>query len=777
MSRRATALRALILLVVGLLSIAILLFVGRGEALRTFGRFQLERLRTQAEIVRTAMAPLLNAGLPLGQFSGFRNLARNVLDSDRSLVAVAVFDTAGHVVYAAGPVKIGILPASSPRTARTAPASGAIALRANDRYDQATAPLTTRFGDLGTVAVTMDRAAIAAPVKARFAPIVALGVGLSVVFAIGAALVWRRGGRMGAMAAPAGFTLLFVAMSIAVGVSLLRLYEDGATAKTQALAASLAQRLQPFVAMGLSVDDFSGLDRTFENYRQLNPDISALALIVGGRVAIDTGRGAVGKPWRAPADSYVYETRLGGNGISAVQMTVAIPTDIVWRQVLRSAKDFAALFVAAILLARMFLGMADTLGRRAPSPERALALLRPAYLVAVLAENLIVSFLPQHLSHVAAGTDAPETATSILFMAYFLSFALSLAPAGQAADRIGPRPVIVLGAVLAAIGFLPLVLTGDLVLTGVARALAGIGQGLLLAGTQAYVLRAADASTRTQGTSIIVYGFNAGMIAGAALGSLLANFVGQDRVIVLGACLTALVALYAALFIPRERGMAADAAARRGFARDIGRVIGDWRFLRTLLLIGAPAKAVLTGVVVFALPLLLARQGYPPQDIGQIVMLYALGVLLVTGRAARTVDRRGESDRALFWGAALSGAALAAVGLVGWPAITAQVGAAAPWLIAAGVFLLGVAHGFINAPVVTNVAGIPLAAEIGAGTVAATYRSLERAGHVAGPIIFGQVIAAAPTSMPLIAIGAGIAFLGLVFVLSQQGRVAGVRAP
>ncbi len=770
---RAVFSRAVVLFVVGALAVALLLFVGRGEALRAYGKFQLERLHTQAEVVRTAMEPLLNAGLPLSQFGGFETLAKRVLDSDASLVAIAVFDTAGKPVYAAGSAKVGLLAADSAEKHDT------IELRSDEVYRQAIARLVTRFGDLGTVAVTVPEASIAGSVEAGFAPLLWLAAGCCVVFALGAALVWRRGGRAGALAAPVGFTILFAVMSVAVGAAMLRLYESGATAKTQALAASLAQRLQPFVAMGLKTEDFSGLDRTFANYRRLNPDISSLALIVDGRVAIGMDAARAGTAWRNPG-GYVYQTNLAPAGAPEVRLAVAIPRDVVWNQVLRSAKDFAALFIATILLARLLLGLADTLGRAAPrTPSaRALSLLRPAFLVSVLAENLIVSFLPQHLAGVAHGMAAPETATSILFMAYFLCFALSLAPAGHVADRYGPRPMIIAGALLAAIGFLPLVLTEDFLPTALARAAAGIGQGMLLAGTQAYVLRAADPAARTQGTSIIVYGFNAGMIAGVALGSLLANFVGQAHVIVMGACLTAAVALYAAIFVPREAGAAGapPEATRGSLFRSMGRIVVDLGFLRALLLIGAPAKAVLTGIVMFALSLLLSRRGYPPQDIGQIVMLYALGVLLITGPAARVVDRRGRSNRALFQGAALSGAALAAIGLVDWPPAHGRIGPLEPWLIAAGVFLLGAAHGFINAPVVTNVADLPLAREIGAGTVAATYRFLERAGHIAGPIVVGQMWALGASSVPLVAIGIAIAAFGLLFALSRARPGAVSRA-
>jgi hypothetical protein len=198
--------RAGVLFIVGALALAILLFVGHGEAQRTYGKFQIERLRTQAEVVRTAMEPLLNAGLPLGQVGGFETLAKRVLDSDASLVSVAVFDTAGKPVYAAGAAGVGLLTAPADR----GEARDTIELRRGEGYRQATARLVSRFGDLGTIAVTMPEGAIAGAVDARFAPLVWIAAGCCLVFALGAALVSRRGGRAGALAAPVGFTILFV---------------------------------------------------------------------------------------------------------------------------------------------------------------------------------------------------------------------------------------------------------------------------------------------------------------------------------------------------------------------------------------------------------------------------------------------------------------------------------------------------------------------------------------------------------------------------------------
>jgi hypothetical protein len=83
----------------------------------------------------------------------------------------------------------------------------------------------------------------------------------------------------------------------------------------------------------------------------------------------------------------------------------------------------------------------------------------------------------------------------------------------------------------------------------------------------------------------------------------------------------------------------------------------------------------------------------------------------------------------------------------------------------AGTIIVGFAHGFINAPVVTHVGQSELGTRIGAIPVTTSYRFLERAGHIAGPIIIAQVfLFFGQDATVLIWIGAGVACLGLLFV-------------
>jgi hypothetical protein len=85
-----------------------------------------------------------------------------------------------------------------------------------------------------------------------------------------------------------------------------------------------------------------------------------------------------------------------------------------------------------------------------------------------------------------------------------------------------------------------------------------------------------------------------------------------------------------------------------------------------------------------------------------------------------------------------------------------------------GVVVIGLAHGFINAPVVTHVAHSDLAARIGANPVTTTYRFLERVGHVAGPLVVGQLFLIWGQSPQILAwIGVATVTLGVLFLVSK----------
>src|SRR3954471_7205358 len=213
------------------------------------------------------------------------------------------------------------------------------------------------------------------------------------------------------------------------------------------------------------------------------------------------------------------------------------------------------------------------------------------------------------------------------------------------------------------------------------------------------------------------------MISGMAIGSLLVSYLQPRGVFLVSAIIGLAAAVYCALLVPRvlERSVlrSGTSTADFGILHGLKYVLRSGEFLNTIFCIGVPAKAILTGTITFALPLLLGQQGYRQEDIGQIIMLYAMCVVAASGPISRLVDRTGNTTVILFWGAVISGVGLVLLGLMGSPLVGEGPSSSAVVLV--GVGLIGIAHGFINAPVVTHVAHSELAKELGANSVTATY--------------------------------------------------------
>jgi MFS family permease len=463
----------------------------------------------------------------------------------------------------------------------------------------------------------------------------------------------------------------------------------------------------------------------------------------------------------------------------------------VYQQIETSIRNFTALFIASAFMANLFLQMAGSMERLRTSSftpagakaaldgESALVIVKPIFFLAVFLENLTYSFLPKFMQEAAVASGMSLGFASAPFTAYYLCFAASLIPAGQFADRYGPRPLIWFGLILSGASVLSLAMPLGIIPLTALRGLSGVGQGLLFIGIQAYILAVASPERKTQGAAIIVFGFQGGMISGMAIGSLVVNYLGPQGVFAISGTIGFAMALYSILLVPRnlnrknvEHGLT---SAIQRVASDLKRVIGSGEFLKTMFCIGVPAKAILTGTITFALPLLLGQSGYSVEEIGQIIMLYGIGVVAASGPIARLVDRTGQTESILYVGAILSGLGLALVGFLNSSFADAE--SLRTILVVAGVVLVGIAHGFINAPVVTHVAHSRLAAQIGANPATTAYRFLERTGHIAGPLIVGQMFLIWGQSSRIVSwIGLVTVGLGLVFFInSARPHAGGIR--
>lgn len=778
---------AVTMLLVSGVSLVLLMYVGFGEGQRTYQKFYVEKVTAQAKIVQSALERYLRPGLPLAQYAGFKTRAAPIVESDRTIAALTIFDRVGKRIFTSGDTSIPLLPKESGNRDAN---SGAGDVRHSDEFIQVVLPLQNRFEVAGHLAVTMPRSVVVQRVEEKFRPVLLVAGMLSLVFAIFVAASGRLLSQRRWPWLQIVFATVFLAMSGTVITTLVSLYSEGAQAKTKVLADSLGQRLSDLIGFNLNLGGIYGLDRTFDEYLKLNPDISAAGLTVDGKVTIHTDKSLIGKNWVTQSRTYEYVVDLATpNSSPAIRVAVAIPADIVYRQIARSVKNFAALFIASAFLAGVFLQIAGATQRlrsrqqtstaesgSAEAENAALSLVKPVFFIAVLAEHLTYSFLPQYVESIVIGAGLAGAYLSAPFVAFYLCFAIALLPAGHFAQHYSARPLMFWGLILAAGGLLALALPLDIYAVILARSLSGIGQGMLFIGVQSYILNTASPDRKTQGAGIIVFGFQGGMISGMAVGSLLVSYIGASGVFILAGSVALLISIYAISAVPKvKQRVEAPVRTERyfaGLAQGLFTILRNWQFLKTMFFIGIPAKAVMTGVIIFALPLLLTQMKYAQEDIGQIIMVYAAAVVLSSGYASRFSDRYGQTHTILFLGAVISGIGLALLGVIGEEIMANSVSSRINTILFVfGVAVIGAAHGLINAPVITHVGQSMLAQRVGDASLTATYRFLERIGHAAGPVIVGQLfLTFGQQPRLLLWMGTAIAVCGILFAIAAEQR-------
>lgn len=758
--------------VVAVASLSLLLYMGFGDGQRTYEQIYIEKCTSNGVLVRDSIEKFLRDGLPLKQYAGFSTLVAPILEAEE-VDALAVYDMAGHQLFIGVDKAKPILP-NPPEAVMHIGKDIQVEKSAN--HYQIVIPLQTRFETVGSVVVVSPMSLVNQRIAKTFLPLIYLVLALSALFAIGVVMGKPYLARFGSRYLQLAYGCTFLVMAICVILTLVGLYFDGVNGKAKASASTMAQRLTDIVEFKLNIKDFSGIDLAFEKYRQLNPEISEAALLLDQSREITTNPANKGRIWKSEATNFDYKVDLGKpeSGRFA-SFAISVPKSVIFGRVFRSVKNFAALFIASAFLAGLLLqvaGSAQSLRKTdAPVPKLVsndigLVLIKPVFFLSVFLDALTYTFLPKFMQQVAVESGLSVGFASIPFTAYYLCFALILIPAGVFCERRGPKPVIMLGLLLAAGSVLCLGLPLELWGMTVLRSLAGIGQGMLLIGVQSFILAVAPPEKKTQGVAIIVFGFQAGLLSGMALGALLVNFLSMAGVFVIAGGVGVVTLVYTLVLVPRSEANQRQDGLRVAVGKlvsDLKNVGTDREFLNTLVCIGMPAKAILTGVITFAIPLVLGQAGYRSEDIGEIIMLYGLGVVVSNAYICPLVDRTKNTEKILLIGAVASGVGLALIGLTDSSLLGNDILRTAVIVFAVG--LVGVAHGFVNAPVVSHIAGSTLAKDLGVTPVSTVYRFLERAGHVAGPLIMSQLFLIWGQGPHILGwVGVVVAILGVIFV-------------
>lgn len=816
------------------LSLVLLGYVGLGEAYRTYPTFEIERLAAQGEIVKTSMSAFLAAGLPVDQFPGFRTQTQPLLDSDPSIAAIFLLDPRGQVVAVNARASVGnparALQAPFQPSTLSEPATRFQAAQTATDY-RVTLPLRNKFEQAGDLVLLMPRSFVAREITTHFVgTVLRAGVALLLLFALAALVITRRGERSESQQRQLiqiAYGAVFVVMAAIVVYTLVGIYSDGVRDKTRALANSLSERLSVPLELGLKMSDFSHVDAVFSEYKALYPELSYVALTDGSVTTIDTDPARVGTAWTSDPSDYEYAAPLavGVAGQGSLRVRVGIPRSVIFGKVWRSIKNFAVLFLATGFVAILLLNLLSSLSHASdaatvPAARRGelqLGVVQPFLFLAVLVEGLSASFLPLYLERLARGAALDPGIVATQFTVYFAAYAAVLLPIGRVVEEGKAKPVLIIAMALELASLVLMATIASPALMFPVRAMAGAAQGMILTGVQAYYFGLLPPTQQARGGARVGLVYNSALISATAIGALLAVYMGDRGVFAVAAATAALVLAYAVLLLPGlaptraglknpmatgqepaprrreereeekkllppsrpsrlrgERPSSPGSTARPTFARSLAEASHDGGFLRALFLVGIPAKSFSTGVTAFAMPPLLAQMAFSQEDIGQIIMFYPLGIVLSSTYLTRLVDSKSKPGQALFYGTLGGGIGLILIGLVGWgPLAHSSVPALGTLVLIGGMLTLGLAHGFVVGPIVGYVAGSATAGRLGRSPANSLYRSLERIGHMGGPILVSQLLLLNHGSALTITwIGLAAIFLGLIFWLSMP-REAG----
>jgi len=357
---------------------------------------------------------------------------------------------------------------------------------------------------------------------------------------------------------------------------------------------------------------------------------------------------------------------------------------------------------------------------------------RFAVFLFVFADTLPLSFLPLYATDLAEPLWglSRDVLLTLPVVAYWLMSAVVQFPGARLLETFNHRTVFAFGAGIAAAGALGSAVAGGLVSLILARAMAGLGLGLVFMVCQAAILTHVPLERRAMGLASFTGVFFLATFAGTALGGVLADQVGFRAAFLVSSVLALLAAAFAhfAFGQSREDRRAHGPQVETVQWRHYLELARNPRFAGLLLLSALPNRMFNVALIFYLAPLYLYTLGNTKAEIGRIVSIYGLTMALVAPLLARLVDRRGW-----HMGSVVAGSLVCALGGL----------AILPWSNTWGVLLAITAMGVGQAlSIPSQMSLIPSvgAAEakaLGLPRLYAVFRMGERVPAFLGPIVGG----------------------------------------
>jgi len=547
----------------------------------------------------------------------------------------------------------------------------------------------------------------------------------------------------------------------------------------------LERDLEKVLGYGIPPERMRGVEQPMRRAIQAFPLLEGMRFLgVEGRLLAQAGRAAdpgaalrfpleiaPGEPALAWLELYpdasamraaVRSRALDAATIAVVAMVAAIELMLMLQVLMDRAFSARAAGTAAASAPAGAIGAAAAAGA-GPAPPRAGAgplpddpsrlgmVARPAMFAFLFAMALPLGFLPLYARSLLDPGLSDGAAAMLVALPTAAEMAAGLAMAlfaGRVIDRRGWLLPATWGMVFAVAGNLACALADALWTLSAARALAGVGYGLVWMALQGFVVNLGPARYRGRNMTALIAGLFAGHMTGAAVGGMLASQAGPRPVFVMGALLVlvAALALRTLLWPYRGTGAAMAVAAAQplggaGLPR-LGRLLRDRGYSALLLGSVVPFSIAQVGLISYALPLHFDALGASTADVGRVIMLYGFCVIYIGPLLGRATDRSHHWKR---W--------ITAGGLVGAGGLLLMQWVPGVWGMTAAVALLAVASCLAGAAQTPYMLAREQALAYGAAGATGIMRGADKFGQMLGPLVVGALFAGLGMSTALVLTG------------------------
>ncbi len=352
---------------------------------------------------------------------------------------------------------------------------------------------------------------------------------------------------------------------------------------------------------------------------------------------------------------------------------------------------------------------------------------------------------------------ASQASVQLTFSGFIAAYGCLQLVYGALSDRLGRKPMLLVGLALATAGCVLAALATELWVLTTARVLQGAGSAAGMAVGRAMVQDLFSGPERTRVMAFV--GMSMGLCPPSALliGGQIHVRLGWQANFIMMAVLGVLLLLAAWRWLPAPgprpprdpavSGWSQVAAGYRRLAREPAFLL----YAAILAVTSATFYAFLGGA-----PLVLAGYGVPPERIGLYIMVipisYIAGNLLTT----RLISRLGDASMMLL------GHGLTVLGIAGVLAL-GLAGVHSPLALSLPLLLLGIGHGFLMPPTLAGTVGLLPAL---AGSAAAVAGLLQQLTGALGGFVVGLVPHAGPVNLAWQMLGWAVA--GLVAQLALR---------